>query len=83
MEDDELNTVIVMLLSPIYKTEYSRPTYQLLGQSYNNRVKVGNMVLCCCCWVLRQFLTSKVISVASDIEHEKSDKFCSEALILV
>ena len=35
----------------------------------------------CCCWVLRHFLTSKVISVASDIEREKSDKFCSEALI--
>ena len=26
-------------------------------------------------------LTSKVISAASDIEREKSDKFCSEALI--
>ena len=36
--------------------------------------------LCCCCWVWH-FLTSKVISVASDIEREKSDKFCSEALI--
>ena len=35
----------------------------------------------CCCWVLRHFLTSYVISVASDIEREKSDKFCSEALI--
>ena len=34
-----------------------------------------------CCWVLRHFLISKVISVASDIEREKSDKFCSEALI--
>ena len=35
----------------------------------------------CCCWVLRHFLTSWVISVASDIEREKSEKFCSEALI--
>ena len=35
----------------------------------------------CCCRVLRHFLTSKVISVASDIEREKSNKFCSEALI--
>ena len=39
--------------------------------------------LCCCyCWLLRHFLTSYVISVASDIERDKSDKFCSEALIL-
>ena len=30
----------------------------------------------------RHFLTSSVISAASDIEREKSDKFCSEALIL-
>ena len=30
--------------------------------------------------ILRQFLTSYVISVASDIEREKSDKFCSVAL---
>ena len=36
---------------------------------------------CCCCWVLRHFLTSQAIIVASDIEHEKFDKFCSEALI--
>ena len=36
---------------------------------------------CCCCWVLRHFLTSQVISVASDIDRENSDKFCSEALI--
>ena len=36
---------------------------------------------CCCCWLLRHFLTSWVISVASDIEREKSDKFCSEVLI--
>ena len=35
----------------------------------------------CCCWVLRHFLTSQVISVASDIEREKSDRFCSEAVI--
>ena len=35
----------------------------------------------CCFWVLQHFLTSYVISVASDIEREKSDKFCSEALI--
>ena len=35
----------------------------------------------CCCWVLWHFLTSKVISVASDIEREKSDKICPEALI--
>ena len=39
-------------------------------------------VSCCssCCWVLRPFLTSYV-SVASDKEREKSDKFCSVALI--
>ena len=36
---------------------------------------------CCCCWVLRDYLTSYVINLASDIEREKSDKFCSEALI--
>ena len=36
-----------------------------------------------CCWILRHFLTSYVISVASDIEREKSDKFCSEAPISV
>ena len=35
----------------------------------------------CCCCVLRHFLTSLVIRVASDIEGEKCDKFCSEALI--
>ena len=35
----------------------------------------------CCCWVLRHFFTSSVISVTSDIEREKSSKFCSEALI--
>ena len=35
----------------------------------------------CCCWVLRHFETSEVISVASDIEREKTDKFCSLALI--
>ena len=34
-----------------------------------------------CCWVLRQFLTAWVISVSSDIEREKSDRFFSEALI--
>ena len=34
-----------------------------------------------CCWVLRYFLISTVISVASDIEREKSYKCCSEALI--
>ena len=33
------------------------------------------------CWVLRHFLRSYLISVASDIEREKFDKFCSEALI--
>ena len=35
----------------------------------------------CYCWVLRHFLTSYVISLASDIEREKSDKFYSEAII--
>ena len=35
----------------------------------------------CCCLVLRHSLTSQVISVAFYIEREKSDKFCSEALI--
>ena len=29
----------------------------------------------CCCWVLRHFLTSKVISVASDIERESPRNF--------
>ena len=39
--------------------------------------------ICSCCWFLRHFFffTSKVISVASDIEREKSEKFCSEAVI--
>ena len=37
---------------------------------------------CCCCRVLRHFLTSYVMSFTSDIEREKSDKFCSEVLIL-
>ena len=32
--------------------------------------------------VSRHFLTSQVISVAFYSEREKSDKFCSEALIL-
>ena len=41
----------------------------------------SSLLLLCCCWGLRHFLTSQVISVASDIEREKSDKFCSEALI--
>ena len=35
----------------------------------------------CCSWVLRRSLTSQVISVVFYIEREKSDKFCSEALI--
>ena len=43
---------------------------------------LSNSFHTCCCWVLRHFLTSWVISVVSDIKHEKSDKFCSEALIL-
>ena len=34
-----------------------------------------------CCWVLRHFETTHVISVVSDIESEKVGKFCSEALI--
>ena len=34
-----------------------------------------------CCWVLLHVLTSKVISVVSDIEREKSNKFLSEGLI--
>ena len=34
-------------------------------------------------WVLRRSLTSQVISIAFQIEREKSDKFCSEALISV
>ena len=45
----------------------------------NNTLSVCTI---CYCWVLRRFLTSQVISVASDIEREKSDKFCWEALIL-
>ena len=36
---------------------------------------------CGCCWVLRHFYTSSVISVSCNIDHEKADKFCSEALI--
>ena len=36
----------------------------------------------CCSWALWHSLTSQVISIAFYIEREKSDKFCSEALIL-
>ena len=36
-----------------------------------------------CCWILRRSLTSQVISIAFYSEREKSDKFCSEALISV
>ena len=42
------------------------------------------LLYCCCCnssGVLRRSLTSQVISVAVYIEREKSDEFCSEALI--
>ena len=46
--------------------------------------KMGNSMLTLFlksrCWVLRHFLTPQVITVAVDIEREKSDKFCSEAL---
>ena len=35
----------------------------------------------CCNWVLWRSLTSQVISIAFYIEREKSNKFCSEALI--
>ena len=36
----------------------------------------SDLLRSCGCWILRCVLTSYVISVASDIEREKSDKFC-------
>ena len=36
----------------------------------------------CCSWILRCSLTSQVIGVTFYIEREKSNKFCSEVLIL-
>ena len=36
---------------------------------------------CCCSWVLRHSLTSQAICVTFYILREKSEKFCSEALI--
>ena len=40
-----------------------------------------DLFLSCSCWVLRCSLTYHVLSAAFYIEREKSDKFCSEALI--
>ena len=46
-------------------------------------ISVSSIIIRWCCnWVLRRSLTSQVIIVAFYIEHEKSNKFCSEALIL-
>ena len=42
-----------------------------------NKVEIVVVVV----WGFTTLLTSQVISVASDIEREKADRFCSEALI--
>ena len=54
---------------------------QAVGRSFRVALFYSIFDVHCCFWVLRHFLTSQVISVASNIEREKSDKFCSEALI--
>ena len=49
--------------------------------NYHYIINITKLSTWCCSWVLRHFWISWVISVASDIEREKSDKFCSEDLI--
>ena len=49
---------------------------------WHNELQTNIENCCCCCWVLRHFWTSYIISIAADIEREKANKFCSEALIL-
>ena len=51
-------------------------------QTEKFRKDLKKKIICCYNWVLRCSLTSLVISVTFYIEREKSDKFCSEALIL-
>ena len=64
---------------------FSKTLFQDMGvmQNRNTLKNLSRFFYDCCCWVLRHFLTSQVISVASDIEREKSDKFCSEVLVSV
>ena len=51
-----------------------------LNEVFNVKSVVYCQSHCCCSWVLQCSLTSQVISVTFYIEHEKSEKFCSEAL---
>ena len=50
--------------------------------TWRRDVSNSHYLNCCFSWVLWCSLTSQVISITFYIEREKSDKFCSEALIL-